>query len=214
MAQRLQANHGIDNALEKNLKSQQQKWQHVFKKILGVVLFIAERGLAFRGTTEKIGDPTNGIFLGILELIAQSDPLLQLFLEKVKSSQEKEQRLQAHYLSPSSQNEFLGHCGDKVRSFIVSECASADFFSILVDATPDISHVEQQTFVLRYLNQDQSSGEFLIKEMFLEFIDCAEKTGADIAELIFKELEKYGLDDRKLRGQGYDNGANMSGSVV
>lgn len=47
--------------------------------------------------------------------------------------------------------------------------------------------------------------------MFLEFIECAEKTGKDIAELIFKELQKHGLDESKLRGQGYDNGSNMSG---
>lgn len=47
--------------------------------------------------------------------------------------------------------------------------------------------------------------------MFLEYVDCADKTGKDIAELIFSELEKHGLDESKLRGQGYDNGSNMAG---
>ena len=41
-------------------------------------------------------------------------------------------------------------CGEKVRRFVVSECIAADYYAILVDATPDNSHLEQQTFILRY----------------------------------------------------------------
>ena len=181
---------------------------HLFSK---TVLYIAERGLALRGSVEKLGDPLNGNFLGLLELIAEFDPLLNLFLAKVRKSQEDGRRMQAHYLSCTSQNEFLGRCGDKVRNFVVDECHSAVLFSTIVDATPDNSHIEQQTFVLRYVVKDAVNKEYVIKELFLEFVDCNKKTGTEIANLVLDTLKKRGLDPSKMRGQGYDNGSNMSG---
>ena len=66
-----------------NRESQQKKWEHIFRALLDVVLFLGERGLAFRGTVEKIGDTQNGIFLGILELLSKYDPLIKVFLDKV-----------------------------------------------------------------------------------------------------------------------------------
>ena len=43
----------------------------VLKRVVSVIKFIAERGLAFRGNNELVGSSRNGNFLGILELIAQ-----------------------------------------------------------------------------------------------------------------------------------------------
>jgi len=62
----------------------------LLQRILDVVMFLGERGLAFRGDSEKIGDTHNGNFLGIVELLARYDPLLQEHVGKVKSAQEKE----------------------------------------------------------------------------------------------------------------------------
>lgn len=90
--------------------------------------------------------------LRVISLHQSSDTIL-IFLQ-VKKSQQEKKRLQAHYLSPSSQNDLLNSCGERVRQVIVAECASADYFSILVDATPDSSHLEQQTFLLRYMIYD------------------------------------------------------------
>ena len=67
-------------------------------KILNVIVFLGERGLAFRGTSQRIGDVHNGNFLGLLELLANYDPLLQEHVIKVKLSQQRNERLQAHYL--------------------------------------------------------------------------------------------------------------------
>jgi len=49
-------------------------------------------------------------------------------------------------------------------------------------------------------------------ERFLEFVDCNRKTGEAIAQLIIETLEKHGIPLSNCRGQGYDNGSNMSGS--
>ena len=67
-------------------------------RILNVIVFLGERGLDIRETSQRLGDVHNGNFLGLLELLANYDPLLQEHVIKVKLSQQRNERLQAHYL--------------------------------------------------------------------------------------------------------------------
>ena len=118
----------------------------LLQQILDVVMFLGERWLAFRGDSENIGDTHNDNFLGILELHARHDPLLQEHVGKVKSAQENETRLQANYLSPESQNEFINICAAQVRNLILEERKVSKYFAIMVDGTQNASHTEQATF--------------------------------------------------------------------
>jgi hypothetical protein len=47
-----------------------------------VVVFISERGLAFRCENETFRSPKNGNYLGILELIAKYDHFLNDYIKK------------------------------------------------------------------------------------------------------------------------------------
>ncbi len=47
------------------------------------------------------------------------------------------------------------------------------------DGTPDVSHTEQITFILRYVNLNEEVWE--ICERFLTMEDCDKKKGRDIA---------------------------------
>ena len=174
-----------------------------------MVIFLGERGLAFRGSSLRIGVVHNGNFLGLLELLAHYDPLLEEHVTKVKVAQQKGERLQAHYLSPESQNEFISICVVNVRRYVLDERESAKYYSIMVDATPDASQIEQTTFILRYLIRENES--YMVQERFLSFVDCWQKTGIEIANLILETLKGYGIPISDCRGQGYDNAANMSG---
>ena len=78
-----------------------------------------------------------------------------------------------------------------------------------MDGTPDSSHTEQTTFILRYMKRD--GDVFSVQERFLVFVDCCNKTGVEIASLILETLQKYEIPIADCRGQGYDNAANMSG---
>jgi uncharacterized protein (UPF0305 family) len=60
--------------------------------------------------------------------------------------------MQAHYLSPRSQNEFIEECSKVVLYAIVEEVKQAMYYSIIVDGTPDVSYTEQITFILRHVN--------------------------------------------------------------
>ena len=196
-------------ALQMQMEAESTKWCEILKCILDATLFLAERNLPFCGSSSKIGDADNGLFLG-LELLSQHNKMLQLHLQEVKTHQEQQSRMQAHYLSWSSQNEFIAECGKLVLDAVIKEVHSAFYYGIIVDGTPDVSHTEQITFILRYAHRSQDN-VWEIKERFLKYEDCEKKKGRDIAQLICKVLEESGIQLQNCRGQGYDNGSNVAG---
>ena len=81
----------------------------------------------------------------------------------------------------------------------MNPCRSALYYSIIVDGTPDISHTEQITFVLRYAHRsDENIWE--MKEHYLTFEDCEKKKDKDIAGLICEVLKKNKIDLQNCRG--------------
>ena len=80
--------------------------------------------------------------------------------------------------------------GDKVLKFIIKEIQDARYFSLSVDSTPDISHVDQLTVVLRYFGT--SDGE--VAERFLTFIPIASHDGEMLATDILAFLKRCNID--------------------
>jgi hypothetical protein len=122
----------------------------------------------------------------------------------VKASHMDHRRLQVHYLSPEIQNEFIQCCADHVLQAILKERQAAKYYSI-TDATPDSAHVEQTVFILRFLSlviDEQQKQKYTIQERFLAFVDCNQKTGEAIADLICVTLEKNKIPFSDCRGQG------------
>ena len=78
----LKKHSGIDMALQKQIEAETAKWREIFRCILNVTLFLAERNLPFRGCSSKIREPDNGLFLGTIELLSQHNKVLQLLLHK------------------------------------------------------------------------------------------------------------------------------------
>ncbi|XP_072375305.1 zinc finger MYM-type protein 1-like [Diabrotica undecimpunctata] len=178
----------IFGSIEKQLQNEITTWKQILHRLLHVTLFLSERGLSFRRETQKVGHPNNGNFLGVLELLGHCDPILSKHLDQVKQSQESNKRMQVDYLSWRTQNEFIASSADYLRKVIVDELKRSKNYSIMVDATPDSSHVEQTSFVFRYIIFKEDVKEYEIHERFLEFSDCNEKTGEDIANLIKEVL--------------------------
>src|SRR6218665_862246 len=77
----------IESQMDKEIDTRKKYWKDLLKRILALVLFLGERGLAFRGSSDKIDDSNNGNFLGIIQLLAQFDPVLEEHVAKVKQSQ-------------------------------------------------------------------------------------------------------------------------------
>lgn len=200
----------IGSSLLKQLNCEASNWEKVLYRILDVIFFLSERGLALLGSNENIGNPRNGNFLGIIELLSKYDPVLYEHVKNVRESQDKNKRLQVHYLSSRIQNEFIEICGKFVQRKILDEIIDSKYFSIIVDATPDCSHQEQTCLVIRYV-KIINNASYSIEERFITFDSFTEKKGTEIAARIIEIIEIFGLDFNLCVGQAYDNGANMAG---
>ena len=129
---------------------------------MSVVKSPSSRGLAFRGEDEILGSQHNGNYLGILELLAQFDPILSSHLAKNGN----QGRGKPSYLSSTICDEFIQKMGDQVIAVIIKELQQSMYFSLSLDSTPDVSHVDQLTVVVRYVRM--SDGEVI--ERFFTFI--------------------------------------------
>ncbi|CAG9790403.1 unnamed protein product [Diatraea saccharalis] len=95
--------------------------------------------------------------------------------------------------------------GERVLKTIVKELESAKYYSISVDSTPDLSHVDQLTFIVRYVKD----GEPI--ERFLQFLPMEGHNAQNIADIILNFFDSLDIPIKDCRGQSYDNASNMSG---
>ena len=96
----------------------------------------------------------------------------------------------------------MGTC---VLDRIVTEVKAQKFYSVLVDSTPNIAHIDQLTCILRYV---LPSGPV---ERFVKFLDMQGHSGEQLAESFLNFLGEHGIDVKDCCGQSYDNASNMAG---
>jgi hypothetical protein len=109
------------------------------------------------------------------------------------------------YLSANICDEFINILGNKVFEIILAELKESKYYSISVDSTPDVSHIDQLTFCVRYVKDEKPI------ERFLQFIAITEHTSAYLSTIVMAFLRKYGINLLDCRGQSYDNANNMAG---
>ncbi|XP_039303482.1 zinc finger MYM-type protein 1-like [Solenopsis invicta] len=185
----------VDNDLRSQYNTEMGYWKDVLKKIVGVIKFLASRGFAFRGDNQTIGSQSNGNYLGCLELLSQFDPFLSEHIKKYGNAGKGI----SSYLSANICNEFINAMGKQVLHKILTELKTAKYYSISVDSTPDYSHIDQMTFIVRYIKDGTPV------ERFLAFTPIKEHKAEYLSETVQTFLDKYGISLKDCRGQSYDN---------
>ncbi|XP_014788631.1 uncharacterized protein LOC106882459 [Octopus bimaculoides] len=126
----------------------------------------------------------------------------------------------AHYLGKGIQNELIQLIASATQKKTIEVVQAAKYFSIILDCTPIVSHVEQMTMIIHFVdlgkNNEEMAGnihteksEMTVREHFLGFILLKEATGAFITDTILEKLHEVSLSVENLCGQGFDNGSNM-----
>ncbi|XP_050062926.1 uncharacterized protein LOC126552275 [Aphis gossypii] len=200
---------GIDKDMQVSINTEKEKWRKILRILVNITMFLAENNLPFRGKHSTIDHDDCGLFISTVKLVSQYSETMKNHLDNIKEYQDSHKKMSTHYLSPRIQNEFLEICAKKVQQKIIEEIKKCQYYAIIVDGTPDVSHKEQLVFVIRYVFEN--GGTWDIQERFLTMVDYEKKTGTDIANKIKEILDECNLDLALCRGQGYDNASNMSG---
>lgn len=128
----------IDSKLMEQVSQEKIYWRSVLTRIVAIVKKLASRGLPFRGHNETIGSITNGNFLIIVELLSEFDPFLSQHVTRFKNSGSGN----TSYLSSTIFEEIVKLMSNKKKkNAIVTQIKTSKYYSIIVDSTPDISHV-------------------------------------------------------------------------
>ncbi|XP_065673947.1 zinc finger MYM-type protein 1-like [Hydra vulgaris] len=197
----IKQNTHVDEYMVSQIKREFNYWSAILNRIVAVIHFLAERGLAFRGHNEVIGSSNNGNYLGMLELLTQFDPVLKQHIDTFANKGKGN----VNCLSKTICEELIEIMSQKVLTHIITEIKKAKYWGIIVDSTPYISHMAQLSVLFRYYLNGH------VYERFFCFLQIKSHDSKSLITDILDLLERYNIDITNCRGQAYDNVSNMSG---
>ena len=90
---------------------------------------------------------------------------------------------------------------------ISDEAQEAKCFSVTVDSSPDISHVDELAICIRYVNNK----DYAIVDRFLGFVGNAGHKAVDMFKATMDTLQEFSLNIKNCRRESHDNASNISG---
>ena len=172
----------------------------MLKELIDVVMLCGKQNFALRGHREE-----NSNFLTLLQFRAKTDPFLACHLNSDES------RAIPKYTSPDIQNEPIELCGDYLRKLLLQNCNSASFFAFLADEATHSGMKEQISICVRFVHRKEGENKVEVRENFLWLVEAESTRRVALAEKFMNTLNEFGIDIHKMRAQGYDGAANMSG---
>lgn len=181
---------GIDAQLQAQRDSNQASNRKMLMKLLSCVRYLSRQGLALRGHNYDM----EGNLYQLLLLLAQDCPEMSSWLHK------------REYISPEIINEIIKLMGQSVLQKILASIKMAQWFSILADEATDVSHNEQISLSIRWVDK-----KYEIHEDTLGLVQLPNTKAETIFSAIKDILIRCSLPLSQCRGQAYDGASNMSG---
>jgi hypothetical protein len=189
---RLKLNKTIDCCQQKLFNEEIIRWRSILTRLCAVLRVMAVQNMALRGPKSTINTLHNGNFLKLIECFGLFDNVIKEHLKTISCKPRT-----THYLGPRIQNELIAIMSQKIKSEIINMLNEAKYFSLILDCTPDIGHIEQMSIIVRFVRKHSEE----VREHFLGFIEIDDKTGAGLAKRIVEELENLNINIHNMRGQ-------------
>jgi hypothetical protein len=109
-------NQTIDKVAQRELEKEKEHWRKVLFRIIMIVKFLAKHNLAFRGTNCKLYEDSNRNFLGLVEMLAEFDPVIQEHVRRITNDE-----THVHYHGPGVQNELINFLVAAIRYEIIKK---------------------------------------------------------------------------------------------
>src|SRR5436189_2681596 len=146
-------NNKIDSValqLDKEKKNNISFNRQLLLPVIQAIIVCGQQGLALRGHDDSgplsLTTPVknDGNFRSLLRFaLSYNDTLADVRKRAAKN---------AHYISPTTQNQIIEACNEIILKSLVLNINKAEFFSILADETADISGIEQFSLSARYVS--------------------------------------------------------------
>ncbi|XP_026476413.1 zinc finger MYM-type protein 1-like [Ctenocephalides felis] len=191
--------------------NQKKRWYQIVVRMISVVQFLSVQGLAFRGSSSRLYENNNGNFLKAIEMIGKFDDVMADHINRIQQSVALKNHM-PHYAGNRFQNEIISILAAQIQKYILSAIKDAKYFSVILDCTPDMGHVEQITIILRYVHIQNDEVE--VRENFVGFSPAQKSTGEAFYDFLIEKFNSLKLNVNDMRGLGYDNGSNMAGRHI
>ena len=110
-------------------------------------------------------------------MLAEFDPVIEEYIRCISNGD-----IHHHYLGHNIQDEFIFLIASAIKTKIIKKIIEAKYFSLVLDCTPDVSHQEQMSLILRGV--DVSANPIKIQEYFLEFLNVNNTAGQGLFEVL------------------------------
>ena len=170
--------------------------REVVSILMDISRTLSKLGLPFRAEKEDDGN-----FMQIAQLISRHNTVLKHWFEDRAM-----RSYHVTYCSKKSQEEYISLLADFVRQNILDQVKASDFFAVMADTTPDVTHQDRISCCVRFVDGSGTAIERLI-----ELKELLDKSGEGHATSLLDSVEKNGLDSGKIVFQSYDYTSSMSG---
>ena len=127
------------------VEAARKRWCEVSHRLVVIIQSFAERNLVLRGSTDTLNKPDSGNFLKEGELMAKFGPVMKQYISRLESGAGS----RFHYPGKNIQNDLMDSISSKILEAIVKEIKTSKYFCIILDCTPDLSHREQLSVIVR-----------------------------------------------------------------